>query len=410
MPTIYILAAIFLCLPGLFKISPVEVFFFVLGTDTLAEKLVIMKKNLLIVFVLIFSNIALAQNVGIGTNTPLARLHVADSGVLFTGPASLPATAGLPPVSGPGSRMMWYPRKAAFRAGLVTSTQWNESSVGQYSFAAGLSPRASGQYSTAFGSATSATGDGAFAWGSSTVASGAYATASGLSTSAPAYASTVIGRYNVIAGNTSQWVDTDPLFVVGNGYTQANDDGTATVIRRNALTLNKKGDMPLSGKGSFMGGLYATGGDVSLAQPTLVDPILYDDVYISGRLRYKVTVITVPATQNLTYTLNTNAYSGTVFDLRLLRYTANFNILDMKLTNGHYIGETIKIWGRDSDIPGNLPNAPAGQKWGVFRLSDNIAENNVNLRYGTHFIDRDGIIELMWTGNYWLEVYRNYNP
>lgn len=44
--------------------------------------------------------------VGIGTNTPLARLHVADSSVVFTGPPLLGINPKNPPISGAGVRMM----------------------------------------------------------------------------------------------------------------------------------------------------------------------------------------------------------------------------------------------------------------------------------------------------------------
>ena len=77
-----------------------------------------------------------AVNVGIGTITPNARLHVSDSNVLFTGPLTIPGTTTYyPPASGPGSRMMWYPQKAAFRVGFVDDDkQWNKDSIGLYSF------------------------------------------------------------------------------------------------------------------------------------------------------------------------------------------------------------------------------------------------------------------------------------
>lgn len=74
-----------------------------------------------------------AGKVGINTSTPLAMLHVADSSVVFTGGASPPQTPGNPPVSGAGVRMMWYPDKAAFRAGLAEGTSWDKVNVGNYS-------------------------------------------------------------------------------------------------------------------------------------------------------------------------------------------------------------------------------------------------------------------------------------
>jgi hypothetical protein len=57
-----------------------------------------------------------AQNVGIGTTTPSARLHVVDSSVVFSAAGDIPVTQGKPPVSGDGRRMLWYVDKAAFRA------------------------------------------------------------------------------------------------------------------------------------------------------------------------------------------------------------------------------------------------------------------------------------------------------
>ena len=41
------------------------------------------------------------------------------------------------PVEGAGTRMMWYPDKAAFRAGTVTGDLWNDSNIGDYSIAGG---------------------------------------------------------------------------------------------------------------------------------------------------------------------------------------------------------------------------------------------------------------------------------
>ena len=229
--------------------------------------------------------------VGINTATPQAMLHVKDSSVLFTGAATLPVSAGNPPVSGAGTRMMWYPDKAAFRAGNVNFTQWDKDNIGDYSFATGRDTRAigdgstamgevtlaSGRYctamgrntyasnlistamgdftvaigysSTAMGSNTEASGYISTAMGYNTEASGSYSTAMGYDTKASgvrstaigsntrasAYGSLSIGQYNdsIISSNKTNWVATDPVFIIGNGLTD--------IARSNALTILKNG-------------------------------------------------------------------------------------------------------------------------------------------------------------------------
>src|SRR5438874_962052 len=144
-----------------------------------------------ILFFLGVENIS-AQNVGIGTPTPVARLHVADSNVVFTGALTLPSSPGAPPVTGPGTRLMWYPDKAAFRAGSVQGSHWDRDSVGYYSFAIGIDSKATGHSSVAMGNSSVASSWGATASGSST-ASGYAATALGIST-ATGFNSTAFGN------------------------------------------------------------------------------------------------------------------------------------------------------------------------------------------------------------------------
>jgi hypothetical protein len=87
--------------------------------------------------------------------------------------------AGGIPATGADTRLMWYPRKAAFRAGRVNGTQWDDAQVGYYSTAMGRNLTASGNYSTAMGLNTTASGDHSTAMGQSTTASGHYSTAMG---------------------------------------------------------------------------------------------------------------------------------------------------------------------------------------------------------------------------------------
>jgi hypothetical protein len=99
--------------------------------------------------------------------------------------------------------------------------------------AAGNLTTASGNYSFAFGQGSSSAGYGSFTYGMNTSASADYSTAIGLGssalgrgsmslgyyTTAQAYKSIVLGTYNKATGSedASNWVSTDPLFVVGNG-------------------------------------------------------------------------------------------------------------------------------------------------------------------------------------------------
>ena len=116
-----------------------------------------------------------AGNVGIGIGIPLARLHLSEGEALFAAAGDVPATPTAPGVSGRGRRAMWYADKAAFRAGYVDGTQWDNATVGRYSFATGWNPRASGQYAFAAGYATTASGETSVALGTNGTASGARA-------------------------------------------------------------------------------------------------------------------------------------------------------------------------------------------------------------------------------------------
>ena len=158
-----------------------------------------MKKILFLHCCLLTTIILNAQNVGIGTTAPLARLHVADSSVLFSATIGIPVTPGLPPVQGQGRRMMWYPDKAAFRVGFVNNDQWDKDSIGNYSFASGHNTKATGIRSTAMGFQTTASGNVAFAIGQETIASGLNAIALGYRSSAEGNYSTAMG-YRTNAG------------------------------------------------------------------------------------------------------------------------------------------------------------------------------------------------------------------
>ena len=163
---------------------------------------------------------------GIGTTTPLARLHVADSSVVFTATGDITGTYGAVPVSGAGRRMMWYPGRAAFRAGYVDGTQWNKDSIGTYSIAMGFDTKAKGDFgSTALGYYTTASGVyGSTALGFSTTASGNFgSTALGSHSSASGGSgSTALGYYTIASGNYGSTA-------LGESTTASGSDGSTAL-------------------------------------------------------------------------------------------------------------------------------------------------------------------------------------
>ncbi len=236
-----------------------------------------------------FSACLHAQQVGIGTTSPQAQLHVAEGSVIFTNTGDVTATPSATSL-GTGRRMMWYSDKAAFRAGYTVAgnTSMHMDSIGNYStafgrnnkvkgtgsfgsgntldvkgnyaaafgqqcnatgnfsFAAGYEGRAwgncsvamgfntdaYGQYATAFGSFNDASGDYSTAMGQGCLAQAANSTAIGWHVAARGFGSTVVGTYNQpIIGAEQQLSYGTPLFIVGNGVDDSHREN-AMVVRR----------------------------------------------------------------------------------------------------------------------------------------------------------------------------------
>ena len=122
-----------------------------------------------------------------------------DSGLVVKG--TFTGTAATPPATGAGARMMWYPQRAAFRAGSVTGTQWDDANTGNRSFAAGGSPTASGADSVALGDQAKASNSNSVAVGPFTTASGSFSVAIGDSSTASGDDSFAMGAAANGAGN-----------------------------------------------------------------------------------------------------------------------------------------------------------------------------------------------------------------
>lgn len=174
-------------------------------------------------------------NVGIGTLTPSAGLHlVHNDGFIAKGTYGSGVTLT---ETGVGAKLIWYSRKAAFRVGYVDNNNWNNDSIGNYSFASGFNARAIQDFSAAFGGHTQSRGFNCFAAGWFTLASGDHAIAFGNSTSAKAYASTSLGVLNDNSDDPYA-IDpaaTDRIFQIGNG-------DIYTSVRSNAMTVLRNGN------------------------------------------------------------------------------------------------------------------------------------------------------------------------
>jgi hypothetical protein len=213
-------------------------------------------------------------NVGIGTADPSARLQVADSNVLFTGPFVVPAfTSHFPPLSGGGSRMMWYPAKAAFRVGAVDGTQWDKDSIGRYSFSSGYDTKSIGIYSTSTGFQTNANGFAATSMGQGTTAMGNNSTSMGFQTNASGSNSTSMGYNSIASGSASTsmgWNTTASggistsmgFFTIASGDNSTSMGDQTTASGQNSTSMGLY-TIASGGISTSMGYSTAASGDVS---------------------------------------------------------------------------------------------------------------------------------------------------
>ncbi|MEO1513741.1 MAG: tail fiber domain-containing protein [Bacteroidota bacterium] len=215
-----------------------------------------------------------------GNSISLNSAFVSSSGVTYgtdTSDDFLFGTNSLNHSSGTESKFFFDKSKGAFRAGIVTGTEWDESNVGNYSFAAGYDCIAADRYAVALGFASDAMeeysvsigsanrADGAFsvaigtsndpdglsavalgsgndpdgqsaiAIGDGNDATGNYSVAMGRNLASASFGEIVLGLYNTTytPSSTTGFNDEDRLLVIGNG--SASND------KSNALVINKAG-------------------------------------------------------------------------------------------------------------------------------------------------------------------------
>jgi hypothetical protein len=149
------------------------------------------------------SNTDFRLNLDVGSGSP-------DGGIMAVGTNNSGATLS---VAGAGTRMFWYPRKSAFRAGLVTGTEWDDSNIGNYSFALGTNVTASGVNSIALGSSSVASDVGSIVIGNLSTSSGLGSIAIGENVTSSGIVSTALGKSMNVSGDYSFGIGLDVSFV-----------------------------------------------------------------------------------------------------------------------------------------------------------------------------------------------------
>ena len=197
-----------------------------------------------------------------------------------------------------GTRLIWFPEKAAIRAGEVFNNfsaqhlYWNSNNVGMHSVAFGENTLASGEKSMAWGANNRAESDNATvwgqtnratsnlstAWGNANLASGSYSTVWGQQTTASSLLTTAWGSGNEASGESStvwgignsskskvetvfgQYADTsstaNPFNVDPEDQLLAIGNGTSTTDRNNAFTVLKSGEAYFHSPGDQDSSLY----------------------------------------------------------------------------------------------------------------------------------------------------------
>lgn len=125
--------------------------------------------------------------------------------------------------TGAGTRLFWYPRRVAFRAGSVDGAQWDDT----------IANPNIGDYSVAFGRNTTASGDYSVAAGRNNTASGLYSTVWGFNNDNPGDYSLMFGQNNLISDDAGPSASGGDYSLIGGLNMNLDIDNAADVANNN---------------------------------------------------------------------------------------------------------------------------------------------------------------------------------
>lgn len=173
------------------------------------------------------------------------------------------------------SKMFFYPRKSAFRAGYDDTNAWRDAILGEYSaafgrntiasgsasFAAGEQNIASGNNAATFGTFNTSSGNASFSIGNSNIASGENSfvagngsTASGVNSlaigrglEASSFSEAAFGSYNTtyVPASSTSFVGTDRIFSIGYGSGAGARKDAFEVYKNGIVRINNAYNLPL---------------------------------------------------------------------------------------------------------------------------------------------------------------------
>ena len=182
------------------------------------------------------------------------------------------------PASGPGTRFMWYPAKAALRAGTVDGTQWDLANIGLGSVALGRNSIAQGEGSFAFGDNTQALGPASTAIGASAKVVGSGSAAMGSGAQAIGHSSIALGRDALTSGIESAAIGSrakaSGIYSTALGFGASASGGGSVAIGFHAEALG--------GGGVAIGNGVSATGDNSMALGNFVSTNAMTGAFVYG--------------------------------------------------------------------------------------------------------------------------------